>query len=45
MKLKYKKLAPYTLDKPLAYKGMELARYNKKPVLVEWKLAEGPIWA
>ncbi|CAO2648655.1 Nn.00g079220.m01.CDS01 [Neocucurbitaria sp. VM-36] len=43
-KLKYKKLAPYTSDRPLSYEGMELARYNREPVLVEWKLVEGPLW-
>lgn len=43
-KLKHKKLAPYVLGVPIRYKGIEFARYNRKPVLVEWKSAEGAMW-
>lgn len=42
-KLKPKKLAEYEPEKPLQYSGLEFATYDKKPVLVEWKIAEGRI--
>ncbi|KAJ4340397.1 hypothetical protein N0V95_007510 [Ascochyta clinopodiicola] len=43
-KLKHNKLSPYTPDKPLSYIGMELARYKKSPVLVEWKFVPSNSW-
>ncbi|KAF2257628.1 hypothetical protein CC78DRAFT_538390 [Lojkania enalia] len=43
-KLKYKKLLPYMTETPMRESGIEFARYDCKPVLVEWKVAEGPMW-
>ncbi|KAJ4991924.1 hypothetical protein SVAN01_02519 [Stagonosporopsis vannaccii] len=43
-KFKFKKIGPYTSDRPLTYQGMETARYDQKPVLVEWKFVERPLW-
>jgi hypothetical protein len=42
--LKHKKLTPYTLEVPVRYQGIEVVRYDQQPVLVEWKMAEGPMW-
>jgi hypothetical protein len=44
-KLKPKKLTSYVPERPLDYMGMELARYEEKPVLVEWKSIPSSIWA
>lgn len=44
IKLKPKKLGPYKINMPMHYQGTELALYNKKAVLVEWKVAEGATW-
>jgi hypothetical protein len=41
---KPKRLTPYTTKVPLRYQGIELARYRKGAVLVEWKVAEGAMW-
>lgn len=43
-KLKYKKLTHYIPDRPLTYEGTEFARYDKRPVLVEWKFVKSHIW-
>jgi hypothetical protein len=43
-KYKHKRLAPYSTQAPLRYQGLEFARYNSQPVLVEWKVAEGAMW-
>jgi len=43
-KLKYKKLTYYISDRPLTYEGTEFARYDKRPVLVEWKFVKSHIW-
>ncbi|KAJ8112113.1 hypothetical protein OPT61_g5444 [Boeremia exigua] len=43
-KLKPRKLTPYVPEKPLSYEGMELARYEGHPVLVEWKSIPNSTW-
>lgn len=43
-KLKHRKLKNYAPDRPLTYEGMEFARYDQNPVLVEWKFVTKPLW-
>lgn len=43
-KLKHRKLSPYAKDGFIRYQGMEFVRYEQRPVLVEWKRAEAPLW-
>ena len=43
-KMKPKKLKPYVPERPLTYARMELARYEGKPALVEWKSISNSTW-